>query len=63
MQQDEALEALRKVSTERATLAERTGRAIDDARGTGLTWLAIGEALGMTHSGAIQAHQRWKEQR
>ena len=42
-------------------MPDRMGAAIDHARQAGMTWQQIADALGITHSGAIQAHQRWND--
>jgi hypothetical protein len=61
MEKNEARQALEALGHERETLPDRIGEAIDRAIAVGLTWRAIGAALGMTHAAAIKAHRRWKE--
>lgn len=61
MDRNEVEQALEALKQERETRPDRLGQAIDNAITAGLTYRAIGAALGVTHAAAIKAHQRWRE--
>lgn len=61
MDRDETIDHLEQLAKQRDELPDQIGAAIDKAREAGHSWPAIGTALGITHPGAMKAHQRWKE--
>jgi hypothetical protein len=61
MDKKQTIKRLEQLAKQRDELPDRIGEAIEEARLADASWTAIGQALGMTHVGAMKAHQRWKE--
>lgn len=62
MTKQDAIAKVEQLVRERDDLPRRFVEAIDQARADGATWEQIGVAMGTTHSGAIKAYGRYRDQ-
>lgn len=62
MAKQDAVGKVAQLVRERNDLPRRFVEAIDQARADGATWEQIGTAMGTTHSGAMKAYGRYRDQ-